>query len=221
MGPSIQKILSVFSITGLLILAGCSNSLTELKSSSVSVIFDYEEEDKTPTVHLAAFTEPSNNVRRCKSLTLICNENNYKWNTEDVFKFQFNNKYYAGFANFMMPEGEKVQNGKYELYYCEADESEYLYSTILEYNNSFYDLKTDEAQKLINQSGFTQKLAVYNANQTLLYFGEYKSEFRNKKNILRNFTDAESIRVVWISGSGTEYCLMPAEKIVEETKKEE
>ncbi len=53
MGPSIQKTFLFFSL--LVLFTACSSSITELKNSQITVIFDYQNEKSNPSAHIAAF----------------------------------------------------------------------------------------------------------------------------------------------------------------------
>lgn len=218
MGPSIQKTFLFFSL--LMLFTACSSSLTELKNSQITVIFDYQTVKDKPSAHIAAFSEASNNVRRCKEIRLICKENDYQWDAVEPVKFQFNNKNFAGYTNFVMPAGEKILEGLYDLYYKEVDEHELLYTCKLKYDNRFYKADSSEAQDIINKGGFTQKLAVYDENHVLLYLGEYKPELKTVDNLLNKYKTADTRRVIWFANDNSIACMMVPEKLNNENNKE-
>lgn len=221
MGPDIKKTFFFSLLFIAFILSACSNSVTELKSSSVGVIFDYQNETDLPSVHLSVFAEPGTNVRRCKELKLISKDTLYEWTTEVILKYQFNNRYFAGYTNFVMPEGEKIPSGRYEIKYTEFDGKKCSVNTRLRYNSDFYQMNSKSAEEIINSGKYEKKLAIYDGNHVLLYFGELNSEHKNNSNIINRYKGAETKRIVWVSSDKTICCLMPPEKLNNNTNKEE
>lgn len=221
MGPDIKKTF-LFSLTFLiLILSGCSNTPAELKGASIGVIFDYANDTDFPTAHLSVFAESGHNVRRCKEINLNSKETDYSWNTDTLVKYQFNNKYFAGYTNFVMPEGEKIPAGKYDITYVELDGKTASFTGRLRYNSDFYNANVSNAEDIISASKFEKKLVVFDANQVLIYFGEINAEHKNNKNILNRYKGAETKRIVWVSNDKSVLCLMPPEKLNLEQSKEE
>lgn len=212
----LKKSYLFFLIIFAIIFASCSNSLTELSNASLTVVYEYQNSQNYPTARLTVFVSPSENVRRVEKLKLSSLENNYEWETYDVLQIQNGSKYYAGYQNFVMPEGEKFPQGDFEIYYTEADDDESSCLARLDYNTDFYELNAEDALQVLKTQRFVEKIAIYDINSTLIYFGDYEKDIKTTEGLLKKYKSAYSTKKIWTSLNDSVFCIFPLEKLISE-----
>ncbi len=210
----LKKAYLFFLIIFAIIFASCSNSLTEVSNASLTVIYEYQNSTNYPTARLTVFVSPSENVRRVESLKVSSLENNYEWETYDVLQIQNNSKYYAGYTNFVMPEGSKFPQGDFEIYYTEADDDESSCFAKLNYNEEFYKLNAEDALQVLKNQYFVEKIAIYDINSTLIFFGNYEKDIKTTDGLLKKYKSAYSIKKIWTAQDDSVFCIFPLEKLI-------
>jgi len=201
-------------------LLSCSNVAPELEQSDYSVIFDYKNENIPPDVRLAIFMESKSDVRRFSRIRIKSLETGFIWdfdNIEMVLESDGGSQW-AGNANLKAPENEVIPNGKYEVTYYNADEKYVSSSIEVEYDTSFYDIKATEIEKIMKENGGILKIAIYNKEKLMIYFGEKTEEFQTDNSIKNAYVDAEYYKDVWNSKNSNVIFIMPEIKVMPEIK---
>lgn len=216
----IKKIFYFFSFLLIVIFLGCSNSLTKIDNANATVVFEFENSENLPNSRLSVFISPSENVRRVEKISILFLENDYEWEINELLQFQTSSKYYAGYTNFVMPDGERFPHSDIKILYTEADEDESTCVIKLDYNSKFYDCNLEESLKIIKSEKYLEKISIYNENSTLIYFGDYTNELKSNENLLKIYKDAKFIRKIWCSQDNSVICILPIEEIEEIIKKE-
>ena len=201
-------------------LLSCSNVAPELEQSDYSVIFDYKNENIPPDVRLAIFMESKSDVRRFSRIKIKSLETGFIWdfdNIEMVLESDGGSQW-AGNANLKAPENEVIPNGKYEVTYYNADEKYVSSSIEVEYDTSFYDIKATEIEKIMKENGGILKIAIYNKEKLMIYFGEKTEEFQTDNSIKNAYVDADYYKDVWNSKNSNVIFIMPEIKVMPEIK---
>lgn len=201
-------------------LLSCSNVLPELEQSDYSVIFDYKNENLPPDVRLAVFMESKSDVRRFSRIRIKSLETGFIWdfdNIEMVLESDGGSQW-AGNTNLKAPENEVIPNGKYEVTYYNADEKYVSSSIEVEYDTSFYDIKATEIEKIMKENGGILKIAIYNKEKLMIYFGEKTEEFQTDNSIKNAYVDADYYKDVWNSKNSNVIFIMPEIKVMPEIK---
>ncbi|MCR5286078.1 MAG: hypothetical protein K6D95_10835 [Treponema sp.] len=213
MNKTLSRTLFFLLCLTLSLLAACSNELSGIRGPEATVIFDYADNSSSPEVRLCVFTETSGNVRRLEKFCLKSLKENFVWETKDFIQVQNGNKLYAGYTNFVVPQGFYIPKGEYEINYIEADQKEYSIEVLVNYEEKLYESNAENFQSLCNNLTFNKKIAIYDINQALIYFGDIKNDLTTNEKILKKYKSADSFRKVYCVQDNTFYCLLPVEKI--------
>ena len=201
-------------------LLSCSNVAPELEQSDYSVIFDYKNENIPPDVRLAIFMESKSDVRRFSRIRIKSLETGFIWdfdNIEMVLESDGGSQW-AGNTNLKAPENEVIPTGKYEVTYYNADEKYVSSSIEVEYDTSFYDIKATEIEKIMKENDGILKIAIYNKEKLMIYFGEKTEEFQTDNSIKNAYVDADYYKDVWNSKNSNVIFIMPEIKVMPEIK---
>lgn len=218
MGPYIQKLIFPFFLSLLIVFSGCSNNVTAVQKTDLNLIFDYSVTPDEPQIRMSVFLQPSQNSKRAKSIRIKSPDDSYEWEATDLINFQEYDNFFSGFTNFCLPEGLKFPQGVYNITYTEADQSENKISASLYVSEDFYKLKAADFNNSVIDKTFNQKLAVYDENSNLLYYGENNSDFNNTAGILKKYKKAESKQIIWTANDNSIIALMPLQKLNDSNK---
>ena len=187
----------------------CSQNLPEARFALPSLIFEYEKTDSLPTARLSIFVESTSDVRRYQRITLKSVKNDYVWDTYDIVKFKSAEKMYAGYTNFVMPGEELIPSGEYQVTYENADGEKIDIKTFLNYDSSFYTKKADEIPEFMASKRAINSIIIFNAEKSVLYFGEKKDELSNSRKIWNKYRDAAFYQEVYALADNSVMCVMP------------
>ena len=205
-----KNIISLFLLASLLFFS-CSNNAPQIQNTSFSVIFDYSDYDQFPQARLSVFVETGSNPRRFDSIIVTCDQNEYVWEAGDLILAADDKNTWCGTTNLVMPANEKIPNGEYTIVFHQSDDEEETIKRALNYDNSPYEIKgRDLAQ---NFSG-TRMLKVYDAEKTVIYYGERTEELKDSRGIWNLYPQAQEFQESWIGKNGSVICNMPVEKVV-------
>lgn len=202
----------ILSISAFLIFVGCSQNIPDITSTNYSVVFSYKDDKSKPDARLCIFLQNKTDVRRCERIRLLSKKADYIWETNNVRKIAAGNYSWAGNVNFVVPEGEKIPRGIYEITYINADEEEDKTSINLYYDEKIYEYTVDELIKNKENEG-SMNIAIYDAQGCLIYFGERTEDLHTKGDIFNTFKEAESFQDIWLSYDKTVICILPENKL--------
>lgn len=203
---------SLLLILGLFFGGSCSNVEPSISGITSTVVFDYESMDKTPQVRLSLFVEASD-LQRMEKLTALNEETGYQWTISQPRKFSGkNNRTYAGYTNLVAPKNEFIPQGRYSITYTDAQEKICSTYTFVSYDNEFYKAKGSKFPLNIRGS-YSEKIALYNKDGNLIYFGNLKPDWSDSKIIVRDQTDATVKRICYTMNNNAVCVMMPKEDL--------
>ena len=221
MSKSLSKniIFSLFaSVIATLFFISCSQNTPELSATDYSIIFDYENEDAAPAARLSVFAASGSDVRRYERIRITSLDTGLSWETDNISRMESEDVQWAGCTNLVAPEDEKLPVGKYEITYYNADEKECIVKLEVRYDIGFYDvLLNDLADYMADKHGI-EKIAVYDKEHILIYFGNRTENFRTTRDIWNTYREAEYYQVIWYSRDGKVICIEPEKPVVPETE---
>lgn len=216
MGKKLSKIkyISLFSLSLIyVLLTGCSQNLPEVKQTNSSIIFEYEDEESLPYARFSVFAESVSNPRRFDSLTVRSLETEYEWEVEDLVILEDENKCYAGYTNFVMPEGIQIPKGKYSAIFKNADEEEFETEFYLDYNSKIYELTSSKIPDFMKSRSGNNKIAIYDNNSVLIFYGERTNELKTTRDIWNRYQNAEVFNDIWCASGNNVICILPNEMV--------
>lgn len=199
--------LSIISLS--FVVISCSSNVPEIRSASASIIFEYANEDALPTSRFSVFVEAESDPRRFDSMKVESVSKDFEWETDDLDKIDGKNGKYAGYTNFVMPKGEKIPNGRYKVIYVNADEEEVEAEFYLDYNTKYYELKASQVADYMKNHNGINKIALYDENKIMLFFGERTDEYKTTRDIWYKFRDAQEFQDIWTSPNSSVICILP------------
>lgn len=215
MGKSFFKVLLFSSILlSILFMASCTQVVPEVKYSSLSVVFDYKDEKTLPSARLCVFVETVSDARRYESINVKSAQNGFTWDVNDVFKIKSYDRMYAGNTSLLVPEGEKIPTGLYDVVFYNADLEKVETQTNLNYDSEFYDCKSGDIPEMMRKRGGRKNIAIYDKEGKMLYYGERTDKLDDTRKIWNKYRNAASFNEVWKLPNNSVICVMPLELVV-------
>ena len=215
MGKSFFKALLLSSILlSILLMASCTQVVPEVKYSSLSVVFDYKDEKTLPSARLCVFVETVSDARRYESINVKSAQNGFTWDVNDVFKIKSYDRMYAGNTSLLVPEGEKIPTGLYDVVFYNADLEKVETQTSLNYDSEFYECKSGDIPEMMRKRGGRKNIAIYDKEGKMLYYGERTDKLDDTRKIWNKYRNAASFNEVWKLPNNSVICIMPLELVV-------
>lgn len=215
MGKSFFKALLLSSILlSILLMASCTQVVPEVKYSSLSVVFDYKDEKTLPSARLCVFIETVSDARRYESINVKSAQNGFTWDVNDVFKIKSYDRMYAGNTSLLVPEGEKIPTGLYDVVFYNADLEKVETQTSLNYDSEFYECKSGDIPEMMRKRGGRKNIAIYDKEGKMLYYGERTDKLDDTRKIWNKYRNAASFNEVWKLPNNSVICVMPLELVV-------
>ena len=214
-----KKIFFLFPL--FIILFSCSQNLPELNTVSGTVIYDFEDEEKKPDLRLGVFVDVSSDVHRAEFLKIVCMQNDFEWECNRPLKVTNEKKQYAGYANFVMPGNDSFPQGKYTVFYTDANGNEQSCVMNISYSSDILQMSPSNAEEFLKSHNASESLALFDEESVLIFFGDKKDELRNMETVWSRYPQADYARTVWTRNNGKEMCIFPAvykngKKVVDE-----
>ena len=191
----------------------CSQTVPDIVRADYSVVFDYNDEENLPASRLCVFVTSESEVRRYAAIRLFSKASGLVWETSDILKLEESEKQWAGNVNFVPPENEVIPSGIYEITFINADEEEDSLSFTVKYNDKYYKSLSSQVPELMKNQNGNKKIAIYDEDGKMLYFGNRNSELQTVRGIWNNYRDAKSFQDIWCSSDFSVMCIMPEEKV--------
>lgn len=213
-----KSFISIFSCLLLCVyfaasFAGCSENLPEVRSADYSLIFEYESENSYPTARLSVFVETLSDVRRADEIILVSENSDFSWETDDIIMLENSKKKWAGYTNFVLPEPEKIPEGRYSVTYIDATGEEVTADLNISYDKKLYSLKENQVNDYMIKNNRFKKIAVYDDLNTLIYYGEEEYDLNSNSKILNRYRSAAYKTVIWCNVNNSIICILPKEKL--------
>lgn len=192
----------------------CSQESTYLKEINSQVVYEYKNDNSFPFQRLSVFVSPNTDVRKVHSIRVENINNDFYWDTDNLFRFKTSEKSYAGCPSFVLQEGEVFETGIYNLTVTTKDREESSYTFNLNYDKSFLELNKENAKIELLSKNAVNYISIYDNEKNLIYFGKKTDELQNDNEICSQYKNAFSYNDVWILEKKSVICIMP-ERVLE------
>ncbi|MCK9169773.1 MAG: hypothetical protein M0P01_05100 [Treponema sp.] len=189
----------------------CANTTPEILSSSATVIFDYNDDSSVPLIRLSVFTETGSDVRRAAQIRISSKTEEYSWTVDNPQLLGSDNRQWAGYTNFAVPDAAVIPQGGYDLFYTDAEEHTVQTSFTVTYPEKLIESKSSDVKYVLGTYA-KEMIAVYMSDGTLIYYNERKSKWTDDDAIWNEFKLASTMRICWTSPDNSVICLMPVKK---------
>ncbi len=200
--------LPLFALSGFLLFFSCSLSVPDVRDVCAASVFEYGDDGSYPRMRLAVFAEAGSDVRRAESIRIASNETGWEWKASGVELFSSDEKQWAGYTNFVSPGSEAIPQGAYTLFYTDAsgDDAESSFSVF--YPTDLVRTRAGEAKEKLGR-GVSERIAVYNEEDVLIYFDERKAEWKEDDDVWREMENAFRMRLCFLNADASVLCFMP------------
>lgn len=195
------------------IFISCSQNTPEITNTDYTVIFDYSDEDAAPSARLSLFAASESDVRRYQRVRVVSLETGYCWDTQIISMLEDENTQWAGCSNLVAPEDEKIPVGIYEVTYFNADEKECTVTIDVRYDIGFYDILLPALPDFMTENKGIEKIAIYDKEHILLYFGDRTEEFTTTRKIWNRYRNAATYQIIWYTNDGSVICITPEKTV--------
>lgn len=209
----------IYSLISLLLAAfaglfiSCSQNLPEVENTDYSVIFEYQNEKELPSARLSVFAASVSDVRRYQTIKITSLETGYYWESQGLTMLEADSKQWTGCTNLLAPENEKLPTGTYEITFINADEKECTLTLDIKYDIDFYDVLLPSLTDVMTQKRGIEKIAVFDKEHILIYFGDRTEEFKTTRDIWNRWREAVSYQIIWYTKDGSVICLTPEKPV--------
>ena len=189
------------------LLFGCSQSVPVLHYAKCSLVFEYDDESNSKS-RLSVFVEAGDNVKRVEKLIIKNQNHDLCWTVEDLVLMQSADRLYCGYPNLVVQTDDKIPTGHYDITFVQADGNEKNISVNVTYDDIFYKSKSEEIPNIVMKKNGSNKIAVYDESNVLLYFGEKSTSYESKEKILKNHDSAFYYNDLWFLPNNSVICIM-------------
>jgi hypothetical protein len=202
-----KKCFLIFSTFLFFFLFGCSQSVPVLHYAKCSLVFEYDDESNSKS-RLSVFVKAGDNVKRVEKLIIKNQNHNLCWTVEDLVLMQSSDRLYCGYPNLVVQTDDKIPTGHYDITFVQADGNEKNISVNVTYDDIFYNSKSEEIPNIVMKKNGSNKIAVYDESNVLLYFGEKSTSYESKEKILKNHDSAFYYNDLWFLPNNSVICIM-------------
>ena len=197
-----------------LFMLSCAQNSADIKQSEITVVFEYPDEENFPSARLCAFVESESDSRRSGLIQVSTQKEGFVWNSDTLVRIKNGDRFWTGYTNFVMQKNEPFPLDSYRILLQNADEQEADEVLQVEYNTSFYKLNAAQAEKHMLETGAAKKLAVYDENNVLLYYGDFKETLSSSRKIWNVYPKANYYNVIWQTMDASVICILPKQLVV-------
>jgi len=165
-----------------------------------------------PTMRLSAFVQTAADERRVDFVRLVHDSSGLEWKCSSPRKIAENDaSVWAGYTNFVPATGELIPQGQYSFYYNDMAGEESRTRFTIVYPETLP--KTPANLFLSTFSSRDEIMAVYDKDDTLIYFGKRKENWTSNNEIKSTYGLAEKIRICYKMNGGGVICMMPPQEL--------
>ena len=186
----------------------CALSPPDVRSVRAASVFEYTDDVSYPRMRLAVFTEATSDVRRVESIRIVSNETGWEWKAVGVDIFESDAKMWAGYTNFVSPGDRAIPQGAYTLFYTDALGHDAESSFSVFYPASLLRTRAGVAKEKLG-TGVSERIAVYDVEDVLIYFDARKSEWKSDDDVWREMENASRMRLCFSNADASVLCFMP------------
>lgn len=191
-----NKIYKFFLVFGIFFLFGCSNSTPNVSNCSSTVIFSYSDDESLPDVKFSAFVGSISDVRRVDYLTFKNRSSNFEWIVDNPYIFADSNNSWACGLNLKHNKNQKIPLGIYDVVFQDAQGNKADDILNVFYPEELYNKNFKNAVEILEKQTL-KKIAIYDKDNNLLYYGFYKNNWNDDKSIFGNIEHSFKYRICY------------------------
>lgn len=180
-------------------LCSCSDSEPDLSSATGTVIIDYQKENSNPEIRMAVFCMSKSDSRRSASFVVENLETKLQWRVYDPEIFKNGSSWWTGCSKLYPEENNEFPQGLYRFEYIDKAGNTSETKFLVSYKKEFLTMNAKQAGEKLSEGfdSFTEKIALYDKNDTLVYFDKWRSSWKGWQDIERDCDVAVKMRRVY------------------------
>lgn len=203
-----KSFIFIFSLIAVVFgFAGCMQVVPEVAETDCSVIFEYSDDEK-PSARLSVFAHSNTDVRRYEKMEIACADSDFSWETYDLSTITDGEVQWVGNTNFIVPEGSIIPVGIYEMTFYNADGESESINVKINYDEKYYSFTEIQAEEAALKDGGRKRIAIYNYDKILVYFGQITDNLNSDFKIRENYRDAKYYQYVYLIPSKGVICIL-------------
>lgn len=209
-----MKRISFLFLSVFLFFVSCSQNINEILNSNHTIIYDYSDETTKPSQRLSVFVQSDGDVRRYQKMKLYSDEKQYEWTTDNLVLFTSKNASYAGYPNFIVPKGEYIPEGFYELTMINADEDENIASFTITYDKELNNKSLGELKESLKTLDTENHLCIYDENDKVIFYGPRPEELQTEADIWIKYKNSKYYYEMYFLKDKSVMWIMPKKIII-------
>lgn len=187
-------------LLSLLFFFSCADTTPVILSVHYSLVYDYASETSEPQKRLSVFVSPDTESTRFSELLIQHMESNMSWSIKNPTIITSGSKEFIGCPNLMPNIDGDFPLGEYKLIYTDVAsrsvESKFTLKPIpsFEKNPPTASNYKSIVEKKIAKEFIFDRVALYDENDELIYYGGQKRDLLKLEEIRKNYPDARKMR---------------------------
>ena len=197
----------------------CSDSSPHVSSLHKTLIYEFPSEDEKAQIKLSVFINPSQDIRRSKSIEVLHPKTNFVWKIDNPQIYEDNKKNYFGHSSLTVPANFDFPEGLFELTYFDVADRSINENFEINLLKSMADNKDGFVKSidvLTRKSGTEcsqKKIILKDAVGKEIFFGLFSSLIDSDEKILNLFPDAVTKQIYFCNSNNSVVILLPEETI--------
>ena len=193
----------------------CSNVVYDVSDVSATMIFDYESENESPRCRLAVFVQTESEAARTQDIIVSSQNYPYKWIIDNPILLNNSADEWAGYTNLQTQNGEAMDSGRYLIEYKSLSGETSQAQFVISYPQKLKECGAIDFPDILAGEKYTEKIAVYNANGDMIFFGKKDASVEDAKSVKSRFPDADIMRLCYADNARRYACFMPSVELEE------
>lgn len=198
---------------GCIFLCSCSDSEPDLSSATGTVIVDYQKENSFPEIRMAVFCQSKSDSRRSASFVVENLETKLQWRVYNPETFKNGNAWWTGSSSLYPEENNEFPQGLYRFEYTDKAGNVSETKFMVSYKKDFVSMNAKDADEKLTSGfeGFSEKIALYDKNDTLVYFDKRKNNWKDWQAMERDCDVAAKMRRVYCTADNSQMVFLVEE----------
>lgn len=174
---------------------------------------EFNDEKSIPHQRLSLFLELSYDCRKVENIEVLRNNSELKWILSDLILLDNSGHMVVSYPNMVMPEGENVKPGLYEINVKTRDDKIQKQFFTLNFDESVLLKKSEECKTWMKENQANKTIIIFDKENKALYHGEQTETLITPKDIWLHYNQAAYYQEIWTLNSMHLVCKMPAVEI--------
>jgi hypothetical protein len=192
----------------LLALAACSDSVPALAEVRIMPVFEFADDSSNPRMFASLLVRPTSDVERIQTLTLVQPSTGYQWLITSPATMTMRDGTWVTGPRLASEDPTGFVEGDYEVIYTDSSDRVARLPLTLKYASGYLTTTTATFMQLMPRNAVT-KIAVYDAEGQLIYFGPRSDDMGDNDAVKRKFPDVVNWREIVAPPDNSMAVLLP------------